>query len=444
MTFLCWRRSRDGLEAGAQRQGGLARAGAAAEGDDADLGVEQHLQGDPLLGGAAVDAEGLPVAAHQPHLLVGADPAQGGAAVRQQHQAAVAGQLAGGGQVERPVVVQLVELGGGHVELGHAGVARVGVADRVAAVVLGVQADRRCLDAQRQVLGHERDRMALVGEVAGHREDPGVVVAQPESRRQRRRVGVVELDPDGATVVADRHRLVEAAVRDPQIVEHPQRGPGEEAQLRMVPLALQLGDHHHGEHHLVLGEPPERAGVGEQHAGVEDERPMRTDGTRLLGLRHWNTPHDRRWHSRPGPRSSSQGRTGKVPVGRSAGPRAQGGELPLRGRDLPRTCLPVRRASPPADVSKVRRPASGSWQHARSRGEQCVSGRRWSGGARSWRAHPRSFRRRSGARAGCRRGWRAGSPPCGSPASRPRRSRTRSAPTATARTRRDAAPRRSG
>ena len=42
----------------------------------------------------------------------------------------------------------------------------------------------------------------------------------------------------------------------------------------MVPLALQLGDHHHREHHLVLGEPPERAGVGEQHAGVEDERPV--------------------------------------------------------------------------------------------------------------------------------------------------------------------------
>ena len=172
-----------GLEAGAQRERGLAGAGAAAEGDDADLGVEQHLQGDPLLGRAAVDAERLAVAADQAHLLVGADPAQGGAAVGEQHQAAVAGQVARGGQVDRPVVVQLVELGRGHVELGHAGVAGVGVADRVGAVLLGVEADRGGLDAQRQVLGDQRDVVALVGEVARDGEDPGVVVAEPEARR---------------------------------------------------------------------------------------------------------------------------------------------------------------------------------------------------------------------------------------------------------------------
>ena len=58
------------LQARAQRQRGLAGAGAAAERDDADLGVEQQVEGDPLLGGAAVQAERLAVAAHQPHLLV--------------------------------------------------------------------------------------------------------------------------------------------------------------------------------------------------------------------------------------------------------------------------------------------------------------------------------------------------------------------------------------
>ena len=57
---------------------------------------------------------------------------------------------------------------------------------------------------------------------------------------------------------------------DPQLVEHPQRRPGEEAELRVVPLALELGDHHDREHHLVLGEAAQRAGVGQQHAGVED------------------------------------------------------------------------------------------------------------------------------------------------------------------------------
>ena len=77
---------------------------------------------------------------------------------------------------------------------------------------------------------------------------------------QRVGVGVVELDPEGAAVVADRHRLVEPAVGDPQLVEHPQRGAGEVAQLGVVPLALQLGDHHDGEHHLVLLEAPQRPG----------------------------------------------------------------------------------------------------------------------------------------------------------------------------------------
>ena len=67
-------------------------------------------------------------------------------------------------------------------------------------------------------------------------------------------VGVVELDPEGAAVLADRHRLVEPAVDDPQLVEQPQRGAGEVAELGVVPLALQLGDDDDREDHLVLVE----------------------------------------------------------------------------------------------------------------------------------------------------------------------------------------------
>ena len=89
---------------------------------------------------------------------------------------------------------------------------------------------------------------------------------------QRVGVGVVELDADGAALVTDRHRLVEPAVGDPQLVEHPQGRAGEVAQLRVVPLALELGDDHDGEHHLVLVEASERPRVGQQHAGVEDVR----------------------------------------------------------------------------------------------------------------------------------------------------------------------------
>ena len=57
---------------------------------------------------------------------------------------------------------------------------------------------------------------------------------------------------------------------EPQLVEHPQRGAREVAELGVVPLALELGDHDDREHDLVLLEAPEGARVGEQHARVED------------------------------------------------------------------------------------------------------------------------------------------------------------------------------
>src|SRR5699024_9965072 len=66
----------DGLEARTHRQRALAGAGTPAQRDDADVGVEQHLEGDALLGGTTVESERLPVAAHEVDLLVGSDPAQ--------------------------------------------------------------------------------------------------------------------------------------------------------------------------------------------------------------------------------------------------------------------------------------------------------------------------------------------------------------------------------
>ena len=44
----------------------------------------------------------------------------------------------------------------------------------------------------------------------------------------------------------------------------------EEAQLRVVALALELGDDHDRQHHLVLGEPQQGLRVREQHRGVEN------------------------------------------------------------------------------------------------------------------------------------------------------------------------------
>jgi hypothetical protein len=223
-----------------------------------------------------VDAEGVAVAAHQVHPLVRADATERRAALREQHEAVVAGQVAGVGEVDHAVLVELVEVGGRHLQLGHAGVA--GVADRLRAVLLGVEADGRGLDPQREVLGDQRHPVALVGQVAGHGEDPGVVVAQPEARRQRGGVGVVELDAQRAALGADRDRLVETAVDDAQVVQRPQGRACEEPELGVVALALELGDHHHREHDLVLGEAGQRAGIGEQDAGVQDVGPSVTVG----------------------------------------------------------------------------------------------------------------------------------------------------------------------
>ena len=82
------------LEAGAQRERRLAGAGATAERDDADLGVEQQVDRDPLLGGAAVQAEDLAVAAHEPVLAVAGDAAEGRAALGVDDEAGVDRQAA--------------------------------------------------------------------------------------------------------------------------------------------------------------------------------------------------------------------------------------------------------------------------------------------------------------------------------------------------------------
>ena len=88
-----------------------------------------------------------------------------------------------------------------------------------------------------------------------------VVVAEPEAGGQDGRVGVVQLDAQGAAVVPEGDRDVEAAVLDAQVVQHPQRGPGEVAELGVVPLGLELRDDDDGEDHVVLREPQDRPRV---------------------------------------------------------------------------------------------------------------------------------------------------------------------------------------
>ncbi len=120
---------------------------------------------------------------------------------------------------------------------------QLGVLGELVAVLVGVEADDRRLEPQRQVLGDDGDGVALGGQVPGDGEDAVVVVVGGERRRQARRVGVVELDPQRAAVLVDRQRLGEGAVRDPEVLEQPQRPAGRPTELGVVALGLQLRQH---------------------------------------------------------------------------------------------------------------------------------------------------------------------------------------------------------
>lgn len=79
---------------------------------------------------------------------------------------------------------------------------------------------------------------------------------------------MVELHPDRAPGIVDRQRDVEPAVLDAQVIQLAQGLARKPAQLRVVPLALQLGDDHQGKDHIVLREAAERGRVGQQDRSV--------------------------------------------------------------------------------------------------------------------------------------------------------------------------------
>ncbi|GAA4516137.1 hypothetical protein GCM10023159_27350 [Brevibacterium yomogidense] len=85
-----------------------------------------------------------------------------------------------------------------------------------------------------------------------------------------RRVDVVDLDSQGATVRAHGERAVETAVRVPHLVEVRERTTGGVAEFGMVPLALEFRHDHEGDDDLVFGEPQHGPRVGQEDGGVED------------------------------------------------------------------------------------------------------------------------------------------------------------------------------
>ena len=232
--------------------------------------VVNAASGDPLLGAAAPQPEHLTVAPDQLDGLVRPDPAQRTAAFGHQHQAGVARQVTGLLAVQAAAGVQLLDVGPGHGQLGHAHPA--GVGGQPAPVLLGRQADRRRLDPQRQVLADQHHVVTFSREIGRDGEDAGVVVRPPEASRQPSAVGVVQFDLAHAAQVIEGQLGVQPAVLYAQLVEEAQRLAGEVPQLGMVALGLQLGDDDEWQNHQVLVEPAESARVGEQNAGVEHVR----------------------------------------------------------------------------------------------------------------------------------------------------------------------------
>ncbi|CAB4996979.1 unannotated protein [freshwater metagenome] len=73
---------------------------------------------------------------------------------------------------------------------------------------------------------------------------------------------MVQLDPDAAAGVSDRHRLIDTAVRDTKLVKHSQCGAGEVAELGMASLRLEFDDDDKGDDDIVLIESHDRARIG--------------------------------------------------------------------------------------------------------------------------------------------------------------------------------------
>ena len=213
----------DRLEPRAQRQRRLPGTGPSAQRDDADVGIEQQVEGDPLFGRTPMQPECLLVAPHQPDPLVGGHPPQGAGTTREQPQPGVARHPTDllepeVHRVDRAGVEQRVDQCLRHVHVGHPGPA--GRRDLLGAVLISVQPDRTRFDPQRDVLRDQGDSWTLDRQVQRTGQDPVVVGVCPEAGRKHRRVRMVQLHLKRSAVVADRNRRVEPAILPAQVIEH--------------------------------------------------------------------------------------------------------------------------------------------------------------------------------------------------------------------------------
>ena len=279
------------FETCAQGQSRLAGAGLAAHRHDAHAVVEQQIKGNTLLRTATTQPEHLTFTPDQLHLLLRVDPTQGAGIRSQQTDSGMAGQISGRIDIHDAVGEKCVDHRRIDVQFGHT--RPTGRHHVLSVILVGSQTHRSGLDPQRGVLGHQRHILALGAKVQRASQDSRIIGVGAEARRQDCRIGVVELYLDGATEIPDRDLLIEPAVLEAEVVEHPQRLAGEPAQFMMMAFALEFTDDHQRQDHVVFGESCYRPRVGQQHRGVEDigtsiacghEGLLRRSGTTSTGV----------------------------------------------------------------------------------------------------------------------------------------------------------------
>ena len=289
---------------GGQRQQRLAGARRAEDGHEVDVRVEQQVQREVLLAVARGDApDGVALAAvvlrHLERRGLAVDLAHDRLEAvvpgvvqelvrvplvhqRSAHAVVGAGLLVPGLDV---VAVRLPEI---RRQRGHAGEQQVGVLDRaVVVVILRVDAEDRRLDAQVDVLGHERD--ARAGQLDLQREriaEQGVVDAVAVAGE---RVGKSGGKPPGLEVEPARRRLLAVVPRAPgrqleplvdlclggvrhQLVEEPADLAHVPRRFREAFLArVELLEHAHRQVDVVFLEAEHGRRVVHQDVGVEHE-----------------------------------------------------------------------------------------------------------------------------------------------------------------------------
>ena len=66
-----------------------------------------------------------------------------------------------------------------------------------------------------------------------------------------------------AAGIADLHRLIESAMRNPKVVEQPKSLTREVPEFRVAAFTFEFGHDHDGDHHIVFVESEQRSGVGQ-------------------------------------------------------------------------------------------------------------------------------------------------------------------------------------